>query len=183
MPSGAGFAAVVAVCAAVCTAEPTMQHDDRPITPASSKDPVAPTDAMVETAVAKLLSGMTVEEKARQLVIEDAIGCCVTNGYFNASKAAAFFGTVGAGVLDSAGRNVDPALMNQIQVGASGLWPHSPLRRVGLHTAVLPRVGVSLCASIQGLVCRVVVRSHSSLHASHSKNTATSAHGDLPHAA
>ena len=52
-----------------------------------------------------------------QLVIEDAIGCCTTNGFYDAKKADAFFGNVGAGVLDSAGRNVDPMLMNLIQVG------------------------------------------------------------------
>jgi hypothetical protein len=80
-----------------------------------------------------------VQEKARQLTINDVIGCCVSNGYFSESKAAAFFGTVGAGVLDSAGRNVDPHLMNQVGLSAVRAYTHTHARaHTHTHTHAHP---------------------------------------------
>jgi hypothetical protein len=111
----------VLLSAAPSRGDPTKRRESSTsrTTTSTSDHPLAspPTDAEVESAVTSLIKVMSVEEKARQLVIEDAIGCCVSNGYFNQSKADAFFGALGGGVLDSAGRNVDPHLMNQIQVG------------------------------------------------------------------
>ena len=67
-----------------------------------------------ETGIAALLANMTVAEKARQLVIQD-VGTFLTNGAFSPGKATAYLGTLGAGKIDSFGRNVDPHLANQIQ--------------------------------------------------------------------
>eukprot|EP00039_Didymoeca_costata_P020732 m.342240 g.342240 ORF g.342240 m.342240 type:complete len:962 (-) comp21136_c0_seq1:76-2961(-) len=75
-------------------------------------------EPQVAAIVTALLSKMTPEEKARQLTIFSGVDCCITNGIFDEKKAATYFGTVGAGVLDSYGRNTDPILANKIQRAA-----------------------------------------------------------------
>jgi beta-glucosidase len=75
----------------------------------------------VEDFVNNLLKQMTVEEKARQLVINGGDGL-FANGGFSALKVKAYTKALGAGVLDSMARNVDSRLYNQIQkivVGSS----------------------------------------------------------------
>ncbi|EGB12090.1 hypothetical protein AURANDRAFT_539, partial [Aureococcus anophagefferens] len=61
-----------------------------------------------------LLAKMTTEEKARQLVLDDAITVATYDGAFNETLAAAYLGGLGAGVLNW-GRDVDPNLANAIQ--------------------------------------------------------------------
>jgi len=58
----------------------------------------------VEATVRSLLGVMTTAEKARQLVIEDGFGCCVTNGDFDPKLTADYLQGLGAGILDSMGR-------------------------------------------------------------------------------
>jgi len=72
--------------------------------------------AEIEGLVRTLLNNMTIAEKARQLVIQDVTACCYgSDGNFNASSTAEYLGTLGSGVFDSAGRNVDPSLTNDVQ--------------------------------------------------------------------
>jgi beta-glucosidase len=68
----------------------------------------------VEVFVKSLLANMTVEEKARQLVIQGGDGL-FANGVFSSIKTKAYTRSLGAGVLDSMARNVDSRLYNQIQ--------------------------------------------------------------------
>jgi beta-glucosidase len=68
----------------------------------------------VQASVRELVGAMSNAQKARQLMIQD-VGVFLTNGDFDAAKAKAYLGTVGAGKIDSYGRNVDPILGNQIQ--------------------------------------------------------------------
>ena len=74
----------------------------------------AAANSPLDDAITALLAKMTVAEKARQLVIQDGTQI-VTNGEFDENKASSWLKTVGAGVLDSLGRNVDPRLWNQVQ--------------------------------------------------------------------
>ena len=85
----------LAVAAAPATASPPSEH-------------------AVELTISSLLANMTVPEKARQLMIQD-VSIFLTNGEFDSEKAAAYLSSVGAGKIDSYGRNVDPILGNQIQ--------------------------------------------------------------------
>eukprot|EP01051_Picozoa_sp_SAG22_P009277 SAG22_NODE_764_length_7397_cov_6.955604_1_plen_122_part_00 len=71
-------------------------------------------ERVVQATVSELLGAMSNAQKARQLMIQD-VGVFLTNGNFDAAKAAAYLGAVGAGKIDSYGRNVDPILGNQIQ--------------------------------------------------------------------
>lgn len=71
-------------------------------------------DADIESRVAEIVSNMTTAEKARQLMIWDGTSL-MTGGELDPVKAAAFLGTVGAGVIDSLGRQVDPYLSNAVQ--------------------------------------------------------------------
>jgi beta-glucosidase len=66
----------------------------------------------VTALVARVLANMSLAEKARQLVIHSADTFITANGEFDASKAASYLGTLGAGVFDSLGRNVDPTISN-----------------------------------------------------------------------
>jgi len=68
----------------------------------------------LDDAVAELVANMTVVEKARQLVVQDGTAF-VSNGVFNDTNAIAWLKHLGAGVLDSVGRNVDPSIWNSIQ--------------------------------------------------------------------
>ena len=65
-------------------------------------------------SIRALLAKMTTEEKARQLVLDDAITVATYDGAFNETLAAAYLGGLGAGVLNW-GRDVDPNLANAIQ--------------------------------------------------------------------
>ena len=74
---------------------------------AASADPI-------ESFLDGLLAKMSVKEKARQLVIDSGDGL-FDNGLFSQKKIDAYTRGLGAGVLDSMARNVDPHLYNQIQ--------------------------------------------------------------------
>ena len=65
-------------------------------------------------SIRALLAKMTTAEKARQLVLDDAITVATYDGAFNETLAAAYLGGLGAGVLNW-GRDVDPNLANAIQ--------------------------------------------------------------------
>lgn len=75
-------------------------------------------DTRVETRIADIIGNMTVAEKARQLMIWDGTSL-MTNGDLDPEKAAAFLGTLGAGVFDSLGRQVDPYLSNAVQLATA----------------------------------------------------------------
>jgi len=61
-----------------------------------------------------LLANMTIPEKARQLTIFSG-DAFLTNGDFDEVKALSYLGTLGAGVLDNLGRQVDPLISNAVQ--------------------------------------------------------------------
>ena len=71
----------------------------------------------LEERVQSILNNMSVAEKARQLVIHSADEF-ITDGDFDAAKAASFLGSLGAGVFDNLGRNVDPLISNLVQRAA-----------------------------------------------------------------
>ena len=71
-------------------------------------------DTTLQAEVNSLLARMTTAEKARQLVIQDG-GSLLSNGVFDPAAASSYLAGVGAGVLDSVGRNVDPTIVNAMQ--------------------------------------------------------------------
>jgi len=78
-------------------------------------------------SIRALLAKMTTEEKARQLVLDDAITVATYDGAFNETLAAAYLGGLGAGVLNW-GRDVDPNLANAIHAAlASASKSGAPL--------------------------------------------------------
>eukprot|EP00040_Diaphanoeca_grandis_P028777 m.167146 g.167146 ORF g.167146 m.167146 type:complete len:979 (+) comp31454_c0_seq3:101-3037(+) len=69
----------------------------------------------LEPFIKSLLGKMTVKEKARQLLIEGGDNLAIKNGVLNEAGLNTWLKDLGAGVLDSMGRNVDPQLYNEIQ--------------------------------------------------------------------
>jgi len=65
-------------------------------------------------AITNLIANMTVAEKARQLVIQGG-DSFLNNGIFDPALGSAYLTNLGAGVLDSLGRNVDVRMVNQVQ--------------------------------------------------------------------
>ena len=78
----------------------------------------------IEEAIQALLVNMTVAEKVRQLVIQDGAKTFTKNGNFDTLGARLYLRNVGAGVLDSMGRNVDPVLYNEIQTAVINASRH-----------------------------------------------------------
>ena len=74
----------------------------------------SPSPSPTDVRVARLLANMSVAEKARQLMIWDGTSM-LTDGIFDEKKAAEFLKGLGAGVLDSLGRQVDPYIANAVQ--------------------------------------------------------------------
>ena len=87
-----GRVVVIALCITVAVAQPGL-----------------------DAAITRLLADMSVEEKARQLVIDNGVSRCTTDGYFDSAKAADYLTNLRAGVFDELGRNVDVVLANSIQ--------------------------------------------------------------------
>ena len=109
MPSSAVALALLLAPALALAPAPRRAH-----APAPAPAAAAAAAAAVEAHVSRLLANMSVAEKARQLMIWDGTSM-LTDGEFDEAKAAAFLGSLGAGVLDSLGRQVDPSVANAVQ--------------------------------------------------------------------
>jgi len=66
--------------------------------------------------VKNIMEQMTVEEKARQLSINDG-NAFMTNGELDLEKTTQLMMDRGIGKVDTMGRNVDPVIVNAIQEG------------------------------------------------------------------
>jgi hypothetical protein len=84
-------------------------------------------------SIRALLAKMTTEEKARQLVLDDAITVATYDGAFNETLAAAYLGGLGAGVLNW-GRDVDPNLANAIHCRPEDRVMRAPRRAAHSHS-------------------------------------------------